>query len=67
MMQVAIERAQAAGQPLRLVSSLLNLDSFSLYNRLGFVPHMMFQDLLLDIPGDGMTAPPPPGHIQSAA
>jgi GNAT superfamily N-acetyltransferase len=61
MMQVAIERAQATGQPLRLVSSLLNLDSFSLYNRLGFVPHTMFQDLLLNVPADGMTAPPPPG------
>lgn len=61
MMQAAIERAQAAGQPLRLVSSLLNLDSFSLYTRLGLVPHTMFQDLLLDIPADGMTAPPPPG------
>jgi GNAT superfamily N-acetyltransferase len=61
MMQAAIERAHAAGQPLRLVSSLLNLDSFSLYNRLGLVPHTMFQDLLLDIPADGMTAPPPPG------
>ncbi len=61
MMQVAIERARAAGQPLRLVSSLLNLDSFSLYSRHGFVPHTMFQDLLLDVPAQGMIAPPPPG------
>jgi GNAT superfamily N-acetyltransferase len=61
MMQVAIERARTAGQPLRLVSSLLNLDSFSLYSRLGFVPHTMFQDLLLNVPEQGMTAPQPPG------
>lgn len=61
MMQVAVERARAAGQPLRLVSSLLNLDSFSLYSRLGFVPHTMFQDLLLNVPEQGMTAPLPPG------
>lgn len=61
MMQVAVERARAAGQPLRLVSSLLNLDSFSLYNRIGFVPHMMFQDLLLDVPAQGMSGPLPPG------
>lgn len=61
MMQVAVERARAAGQPLRLVSSLLNLDSFSLYTRLGLVPHTMFQDLQLDVPAQGMTTPPPPG------
>jgi GNAT superfamily N-acetyltransferase len=61
MMQAAIERAQAAGLPLRLVSSLLNLDSFSLYTRLGLVPHTIFQDLLLNIPAEGMTSPPPPG------
>lgn len=61
MMQAAIERARAAGQPLRLVSSLLNLDSFSLYTRLGLVPHTMFQDLQLDVPAQGMAAPPPSG------
>lgn len=61
MMQVAVDRAKAAGLPLRLVSSLLNLDSFSLYTRLGFVPHNMFQDLLLDVPAHGMTAPAPSG------
>lgn len=61
MMQAAVDRARAAGLPLRLVSSLLNLDSFSLYTRLGLVPHTMFQDLLLDVPTQGMTALPPPG------
>jgi GNAT superfamily N-acetyltransferase len=61
MMQVAVERARAAGQPLRLVSSLLNLDSFSLYTRLGLVPHAIFQDMLLDVPTTGMPVPPPPG------
>jgi len=61
MMQIAVTRARTARQPLRLVSSLLNLDSFSLYTRLGFVPHTMYQDLLLDVPAEGMTAPPPPG------
>lgn len=61
MMQIAIDRAHALGQPLRLVSSLLNLDSFSLYTRLGLVPHTIFQDILLTVPEAGMTAPPPPG------
>lgn len=61
MMEVAVGRARAAGQPLRLVSSLLNLESFSLYTRLGMVPHTMFQDFLLNVPGQGMASPPPPG------
>jgi GNAT superfamily N-acetyltransferase len=61
MMRVAIGRAEAAGLPLRLVSSLLNLDSFSLYTRMGLVPHQMFQDLVLDVPEGGMQVPPPEG------
>lgn len=39
---------------LRLTSSALNLDSFSLYNRHGFVPRCAFQDMLLTVPDDGM-------------
>lgn len=61
MMQIAITRARTARLPLRLVASLLNLDSFSLYTRMGLVPHTMYQDLLLDVPAEGMTAPAPPG------
>lgn len=61
MMQAAIDRARVAGLPLRLVSSLMSLDSFSLYSRLGFVPHTMYQDLLLEVPKQGMSALPPPG------
>lgn len=40
--------------PLRLVSSALNLDSYSLYNRVGFTPFAIFQDLLIEVPGDGI-------------
>ena len=47
--------------PVRLVSSLLNLDSFSLYSRLGFVPHTLYQDLALAVPPGGLSNPPPPG------
>lgn len=32
--------------PLLLVSSAMNLDSFSLYNRSGFVPYALYQDML---------------------
>ncbi len=41
-----IEIAASRKQPLRLVSSAMNLDSFSLYNRLGFVPYAIFQDMI---------------------
>ncbi len=61
MMAEAARRAAAAGQPLRLVSSLLNLDSFSLYTRLGFVPGAVFQDLLFTVPDTGLPVPAPTG------
>lgn len=43
----------ADGKPLRLVSSAMNLDSFSLYTRLGFVPQMMLQSMTMNVPADG--------------
>ncbi len=54
LMQHTIALAQADGKPVRLVSSAMNLDSFSLYTRLGFVPRMTFQDLKLSVPADGL-------------
>ena len=44
--------ADKLGLPTRLVSSAVNLDSFSLYNRAGFVPRAVYQDMLLNVPGD---------------
>jgi GNAT superfamily N-acetyltransferase len=61
MMLQAIADAKKAGKPLRLVSSLLNLDSFSLYTRLGFVPGEVFQDLLFSPPAKGWMMEPPAG------
>ncbi len=49
-----IRRADAAGLPLRLVSSACNLDSFSLYSRAGFVPVRIFQDMIFTVPENGM-------------
>jgi len=43
-----------AYKALRLTSSALNLDSFSLYNRAGFVPRCAFQDMFLAVPQQGM-------------
>ncbi len=51
--------ADQRGLPVRLVSSALNLDSYSLYTRAGFAPRALFQDLIYDVPAGGPTHPPP--------
>jgi GNAT superfamily N-acetyltransferase len=38
---------------LRLTQSALNIDSFSLYNRAGFVPRYAYQDMLIAVPAEG--------------
>ncbi len=40
---------------LRLTQSALNLDSFSLYNKHGFVPRYAYQDMLLAVPEGGVS------------
>jgi GNAT superfamily N-acetyltransferase len=40
---------------LRLTQSALNLDSFSLYNRAGFVPRHAYQDMVLAVPPQGLS------------
>lgn len=59
MLAPVIESARAQGLPVRLVSSLLNLDSFSLYSRLGFVPHTIYQDVCFTVPETGLAHPAP--------
>lgn len=65
LVQYVIDYADGMGQdgqaatgspqrPVRLVSSALNLDSFSVYTRMGFVPQVAFQDLLLTVPAEGL-------------
>ena len=49
-----VELADAENKPMRLISSAMNLDSFSLYNRAGFRPRMVFQDMLLSVPETGL-------------
>jgi hypothetical protein len=41
-------------KPLRLVSSAMNLDSFSLYNQAGFIPRSIYQDILMTVPENGI-------------
>ena len=56
-----ISLAQRDGKPVRLVSSAMNLDSFSLYTKHGFVPRAAFQDMYLAVPEDGLSAEAPAG------
>ena len=44
---------------LRLTQSAVNLDSFSLYNKAGFVPRYSYQDMFVEVPGGGVAAPGP--------
>ena len=41
-------------KPVRLVSSAMNLDSFSLYTRAGFTPRQAFADMYLPVPKEGL-------------
>ncbi len=56
-----VDVAEKRNQPLRLVSSAMNLDSFSLYNRAGFVPTTVFQDMTVAVPDDGFDVGAPAG------
>jgi GNAT superfamily N-acetyltransferase len=49
-----IETARQEEKPLRLVSSAMNLDSYSLYTRAGFVPRHAYQDMYLAVPETGL-------------
>lgn len=49
-----ISGAEAENKPVRLVSSAMNLDSFSLYTRAGFVPRRSFQDMTIEVPKNGL-------------
>src|SRR4029450_1138689 len=55
LLQHIIDYTERRGcKALRLTSSALNLDSFSLYNRAGFVPRYAYQDMFLKVPERGL-------------
>ncbi len=55
LLQYILDYADKHGYPsVRLVQSALNLDSFSLYTRAGFVPRRAFQDMLVGVPQEGL-------------
>lgn len=54
LLQYIMDRAEAENKPIRLVSSAMNLDSFSLYTRAGFVPRATYQDMFIAVPDEGL-------------
>jgi GNAT superfamily N-acetyltransferase len=59
--------ADREGKPTRLVSSAMNLDSFSLYTRAGFVPRAAFQDMIIESPPESAAAAGnPAGRVRAA-
>lgn len=38
----------------RLVSSAINMDSFSLYNRAGFIPYVTYHDMVINVQNNGL-------------
>ena len=54
LLQHIIEFTEQHNYPaLRLTQSAINVDSFSLYNKAGFVPRYSYQDMLVSVPEDG--------------
>jgi len=54
LLEHIIDYTDAHGYPaLRLTQSALNLDSFSLYTRAGFVPRYAYQDMIVGVPQSG--------------
>ena len=48
-----IRLSSEANKPLNLISSAINLDSFSLYNKAGFAPISFYQDMIIPVPEEG--------------
>ena len=52
LIEPIIDFQEREQKPLRLVSSVMNLESFSLYTKYGFVPKLLYQDILLACAGE---------------
>ena len=60
LLQHVIDYTEREGyNALRLTQSTLNLDSFSLYTRAGFVPRSSYQDMVVHVPETGLDVPTP--------
>ena len=63
MLRFITDYAAQRKLPIRLVSGATNVDSFSLYNRVGFVPTRFFQDMTVKVPESGFDVAAPPGCV----
>ncbi len=63
MLRSIVGEAEKRKLPVRLVSGATNVDSFSLYNRAGFVPTRFFQDMTVKVPETGFDVAAPPGCV----
>lgn len=61
LLRFITDLADRQGKPVRLVSSAMNLDSFSLYSRCGFVPRAVFADMQIAVSANGFSTRVP-GH-----
>jgi GNAT superfamily N-acetyltransferase len=61
MLRYIINEAEKQKLPVRLVSGATNVDSFSLYNKAGFVPTRFFQDMQVKVPPGGFDVAAPSG------
>ncbi|AWI09795.1 GNAT family N-acetyltransferase [Ereboglobus luteus] len=61
MLRYITDDAKRRGVPVRLVSAATNVDSFSLYNKAGFVPTRFFQDMTVRVPESGFDVAAPHG------
>lgn len=55
LLRFITDLADRGNKPVRLVSSAMNLDSFSLYTRAGFVPRAAYQDMVITVPSEGLS------------
>ncbi|MCM8532656.1 MAG: GNAT family N-acetyltransferase [Lentisphaeraceae bacterium] len=55
ILQEVVSLSIKANKSLHLISSAQNIDSFSLYNKAGFVPNEVFQDMILQVPEEGIS------------
>lgn len=55
LLQEVIDESRRRNLPaVRLIQSAMNLDSFSLYTKAGFVPRCSYQDVLISVPETGI-------------
>lgn len=58
LLKYITDLADREDKPIRLVSSAMNLDSFSLYSRAGFIPRASFVDMQIAVPQTGFELNP---------